>query len=414
MNIVTRKISDLIPYINNARTHDDIQVSQVVSSIKEFGFTNPVLIDKEDGIIAGHARVMAAIKLNLKEVPCIVLDKLSEAQKKAYIIADNKLSLNAGWNEELLNLEIEALQDLNFDINLIGFEENELDDIIEGTDPIKKGLTEQNDAPEIKEEVITNNGDVWQLGEHRLLCGDATSREEVCGYIKEERAEMMFTDPPYGMNYKSERRGVIMGDQSQATIPVSFGVSVEHVLSENARIYVCGGSCNVQMHYHLFDFHLNMLPQMIIWMKENILVRNNNYHSQYEIIFFGWKGRGGTNEYWHGERTADNCSDVFQIHRDLYKDYVHPTQKPVELSLRCITNSSKAGDIVYDPFGGSGSTLIACEKSGRHCRMIEIDPRFCDVIIRRWQEFTGKEAIHEATGKTFQELEETRLKDASW
>ena len=253
-------------------------------------------------------------------------------------------------------------------------------------------------------------GDVWQLGNHRLLCGDATNRDEVCGYIKEERAELMFTDPPYGVNYISTKQDSIVGDITQSVIPVSFHLSVEHVLNENARLYICGGCLNCPMYFSLFNLHLHKEAKILVWVKENILMRNVNYHSQYELIFFGWKGIGGGKQFWHGGRTADNCSDVFQIHRDLSKDYVHPTQKPVELSLRCITNSSQKGDIIYDPFGGSGSALIACEKSGRLCRMIEIDPRFCDVIIRRWQEYTDQQAVHADTGKTFEAMNHERQK----
>ena len=414
MKISQVRIDQIIPYAGNPKQHDAEQISQIAASITEFGFNVPVLVDDRMNIVAGHGRVMAAKKLGMESVPTIALSHLNEHQKKAFMLADNRLSeLGGGWNDELLRVELADLQAADFDIGLTGFTEDDFSDSEDDSDD-DMDAENQCPAPDDTQYLVTVRGDVWQLGENRLFCGDATLREYVCGYIKEERADMMFTDPPYGLNYasqsQSEKFSVIVGDQTQAAIPVSFSVSVEHVLDDNARIYVCGGSINVQMHYQLFDFHLHMFPRMIIWMKENILLRRNNYHSQYEIIFFGWKGQGGDNKYWKGGRTADTCSDVFQIHRDHSKDYIHPTQKPVELSLRCITNSSKKGDIIYDPFGGSGSTLIACEKSGRRCRMIEIDPRFCDVIIRRWQEYTDQQAIHAETGKTFEAMIHERQK----
>ena len=415
MQVSQVNTDQLIPYAGNPKQHDADQVSRIADSITEFGFNVPVLVDDQLHIIAGHGRVLAARKLGLDQVPAITLSHLDEHQKKAFMLADNRLQeLGGGWNDDLLLVELADLQAADFDVELTGFT---LDDFAGEEDDSDDDMDAENQCPvpDDNQPLVTVCGDIWQLGDHRLFCGDATKREEVCGYIKEERAGMMFTDPPYGVNYVSKnesgKHGVIVGDQTQAVIPVSFSVSVEHILDENARIYVCGGSSNVQMHYQLFDFHLHMFPRMVIWMKENILLRRNNYHSQYEIVFFGWKGRGGANEYWQGGRTADNCSDVFQIHRDHSKDYVHPTQKPVELSLRCITNSSKEGDIIYDPFGGSGSTLIACEKSGRRCRMMEIDPRFCDVIIRRWQEYTDRQAIHADTGATFEETDHARQKN---
>ena len=400
----------LIPYVGNPKQHDADQVSRIADSITEFGFNVPVLVDDDCHIVAGHGRVLAARKLGLGQVPVITVSHLDEHQKKAFMLADNRLQeLGGGWNDDLLRVELADLQAADFDIELTGFTE---DDFASEEDDSDDELDAENQcpAPDEKQPLVSVRGDVWQLGEHRLLCGDATNRDEVCAYIKEERAEMMFTDPPYGVNYQSERRGVMIGDRSQATIPFSFALCIKHVLSQDARIYICGGGQNVQMYYSIFDFYLHIPPRMIIWIKENQILRPNHYHSQYEIVFFGWKNRGIDQKYWHGGRTADNCSDVFQIHRDHSKDYVHPTQKPVELSLRCITNSSQKGDIIYDPFGGSGSTLIACEKAGRLCRMIEIDPRFCDVIIRRWQEYTDQQAVHADTGKTFEAMNHERQK----
>ncbi len=397
----------LIPYAGNPKQHDNEQVKKIARSITEFGFNVPVLIDDQNRIVAGHGRVLAAKKLGLEEVPVIAINHLSEPQKNAFMLADNRLQeLGGGWNDDLLRVELSDLKAADFDIELTGFTE---DDFL-NEDDIDDSMDAENQCPEPDEcqPVVTVQGDVWQLGNHRLFCGDATKKDQVCGYIKEEHPVLMFTDPPYGVDYSSTKNDVIIGDQSQSTIPVSFAIAVNEVLEANAQIYVCGGWKNVGMHYSLFDYYLRMMPRMLVWVKENILLRHSNYHSQYELVFFGWKGKGGSAEFWHGGRKADNCSDVFQIHRDLSKDYLHPTQKPVELSLRCITNSSKPGDLVYEPFGGSGSALIACEKSGRHCRVMELDPKFCDVIIHRWQEYTDQQAIHADTGKTFEVMQYER------
>jgi len=402
----------LIPNPGNPKQHDSDQVDRIAESITAFGFNVPVLVDDDQRIVAGHGRVLAARQLGLEEVPTIALSHLDEHQKKAFMLADNRLAeLGGGWDEQLLKVELADLRGADFDLSLTGFTEADFQDEAATDDD----MAAENQAPELSEtpEPVSVRSDVWQLGEHRLFCGDATKKDEVCGYIKEERAELMFTDPPYGVNYQSERRGVLMGDRSQATIPFSFALSVKHVLKQDARIYICGGGQNVQMYYSIFDFYLHIPPRLIIWVKENQTLRPNHYHNQYEIIFFGWKNRGVDQKYWHGGRTADNCSDVFRIHRDHSKDYVHPTQKPVELSLRCITNSSLPGDIVYDPFGGSGSTLIACEKSGRRCRMLEIDPHFCDVILQRWQQYTEQPAVHADTGQTFEALSHERQKTAT-
>ena len=411
MQISQVNTDQLIPYTGNPKQHDADQVRKIAASITEFGFNVPVLVDDKLNIVAGHGRVLAAQKLGLEQVPTIALSHLDEHQKKAFMLADNRLQeLGGGWNDDLLRVELADLQAADFDVELTGFT---LDDFADEEPDMDDDMEAENQCPmpDEKQPIVTVAGDVWQLGDHRLFCGDATKREDVSGYIKEERAEMMFTDPPYGVDYASTKNDVIIGDQSQSAIPVSFAISVDQVLGENAHIYVCGGWKNVGMHYSLFDYNLRMMPRMLVWIKENILLRHSNYHSQYELIFFGWKGMGGKEDFWHGGRKADNCSDVFQIHRDLSKDYVHPTQKPVELSLRCITNSSQPGDVVYDPFGGSGSTLIACEKSSRRCRMMEIDPRFCDVIIRRWQDYTDQLAVHADTGSTFEALKDERQKN---
>lgn len=412
MNINSINIQKLKPYTRNPKQHDSDQVRQIAASIKAFGFNVPILADSNGEVIAGHGRLLAAQQLGLDTVPVINLDHLDEQQKRAFMLADNRLNeLGGGWNKELLSLELSDLLDADFDIELTGFTEDDLQDA--GLDITDKDCERADETPELAETPVTVLGDTWQLGNHKLMCADATKKNAVMSFIQDDDVEMMFTDPPYGVDYESTKNDVIMGDLTQSTIPVSFAVAVENVLNENARTYVCGNANNVSMHYSLFNHYLRILPRLIIWVKENILLRRNNYHNQYELIFFGWKGSGGSNEYWQGGRTANNCSDVFKIHRDLSRDYLHPTQKPVELSLRCITNSSKPGDLVYDPFGGSGSTLMACEQSNRHCRMIELDPRFCDVIVKRWQTYTEQQALLLNTGQTWQQVQHERQETAS-
>lgn len=403
MQINDISIHNLKPYARNPKQHDSDQVRQIAASIKAFGFNVPVLADKDGEVIAGHGRLLAAQQLGLDTVPVIHIEHLDDDQKRAFMLADNRLNeLGGGWNKELLSLELSDLVDADFDIELTGFSEDDLfDNQLTITD---EDCERADEAPVLTETPITRLGDTWLLGNHKLICADATKKDAVMSFIQNDDVEMMFTDPPYGVDYESSKNDVIMGDLTQSTIPVSFAVATETVLNKNARVYFCGAAKNIPMYYSLFNHYLHSMPSLIIWVKENILLRRNNYHSQYELIFFGWKGLGGGIDYWQGGRTADNCSDVFQIKRDLSRDYLHPTQKPVELSLRCITNSSKPGDLVYDPFGGSGSTLMACEQSGRHCRMIELDPRFCDVIIKRWQTYTEQQATLLETGQSWPQV----------
>ena len=412
MNINSINIQKLKFYDRNPKQHDSDQVRQIAASIKAFGFNVPILADSNGEVIAGHGRLLAAQQLGLDTVPVINLDHLDEQQKRAFMLADNRLNeLGGGWNKELLSLDLSDLLDADFDIELTGFTKDDLQDT--GLAITDEDCERADEAPELIKTPVTVLGDTWQLGNHKLMCADATKKDAVMSFIQNDDIEMMFTDPPYGINYNSNKNGIIMGDRSQATIPFSFEIAVVNVLNKNARIYLCGGGSNIQMYYLIFDRYLKTQPRLIIWVKENQTLRPSNYHSQYEIIFFGFKNRGIDQKYWQGGRTADNCSDVFKIHRDLSRDYLHPTQKPVELPLRCITNSSKPGDLVYDPFGGSGSTLMACEQSGRHCRMIELDPCFCDVIVKRWQAYTEQQAVLVNTGQSWQQVQHERQETTS-
>lgn len=402
------EIATLIPYINNSRTHSEEQIKQVAASIKEFGFTNPVLIDEQGGIIAGHGRVMAAELLGMTEVPCIVLEGLTEAQKKAYVIADNQLALNAGWDLDTLKLEVENLHELDFDLDLLGFDDDMLDGLLQEIPG--EGLTDEDAVPEAPESPVSVEGDVWVLGNHRLMCGDSTSIDAVDRLMGGQKSDLVFTDPPYGMSYGGGRaagstkkgalvkaHGMILGDDARgddliALVSDSLSAAVIS-RKEGGAAYVCfPWRTYAEFEQGLIDAGLE-IKACIVWNKKSIGLGNSNYRPQHEFIFYC----GGQ---WYGDKSQ---SDVWSLGRDSGSSYVHPTQKPVELIEKALSNSSKSGDIVHDCFGGSGSTLIACEKTGRHARLMELDPKYVDVIIKRWQDFTGKEAIHE-NGQTFAEI----------
>ena len=400
--------ADLIPYARNSRTHSDAQVTKIASSIKEFGFINPVVTDGKNGIVAGHGRVLAASKLGLKEVPCVEAAHLTEAQKRAYVIADNRMALDAGWDIDLLKVELGDLQGLNFDLALTGFDPGEIENFLaEKTE----GLTDEDAVPDVPAVPITVLGDVWVMGKHRLMCGDSTSIDAVEKLMAGRKADMVFTDPPYGMSYGGGRasgstkkgalvkaHGMILNDDLQGDSLIELvrdALATSIAATKNgAPLY----ACFTWRTYAEFEAALEQLGRevkaCIVWDKKSIGLGNSHYRPQHEFIFYC----GGQ---WHGDKSQ---SDVWSLSRGATGAYVHPTQKPVELIERALNNSSKSGDVVIDCFGGSGSTLIACEKTARESRLMELDPKYCDVIIKRWQEFTGKDAIHEASGKTFKEL----------
>jgi len=395
-------IDGLIPYARNSRTHSPDQVAQIAASIREFGLTNPILIDADGGIIAGHGRVLAARQLGLSMLPCLRLGHLSEAQKRAYIIADNKLALNAGWDETLLALELADLKAMDYDLGLTGFDLGEIDELLAGLDATPEGQTDADAVPEVRADAISKPGDVWGLGRHRIMCGSSIKSDDIAALMAGELADMVFTDPPYGVSYVGASASKsISGDTTQTAIPISFKHAIDVATKSDARLYFCGGSSNVQMYYALFDAYLRSMPALIIWMKNNIVLRRNNYHSQYEIIFYGWKGNGGSNDHWFSGRKMDEASDIWQVKRDSGGDYEHPTQKPVELPSRAMRNSCQVGGLVFEPFSGSGSTLIAAEQTGRRCYAMELSPQYVDVAVRRWQQFTGKVATHADTGAPF-------------
>jgi DNA modification methylase len=404
LQIAWRLLGELIPYARNPRTHSEAQVAQIAASIREFGWTNPVLVDRENGIIAGHGRVLAARKLGLERVPVIELAHMSEAQKRAYVLADNQLALNAGWDEDLLRLELADLSQLGFDLGLIGFAEGELERLLAGDNGT--GLTEDDEAPALPEQAVTTAGDLWMLGEHRLLCGDATVLADVERVLDGRLADMTFTDPPYNVDYGSSAKDRLRGNRRKI-LNDDLGSGFETFLLEactnilavtKGAAYVCMSSSELHTLQRAFTAAGGKWSTFVIWAKHTFTLGRADYQRQYEPILYGW--REGHDHYWCGARDQ---GDVWFIDKPVRND-LHPTMKPVALVERAIRNSSKSRDIVLDPFGGAGSTLIACEKAGRQARLIELDPKYCDVIVRRWQEWTGEQAKLESDGRTLEEV----------
>lgn len=378
LKIEYRKVSDLLPYARNARTHSDAQVSQLAASIKEFGFNNPVAVDGEGMILCGHGRVMAAQKLHLTEVPNVCLSHLSDTQVKAYILADNKLALNAGWDNDMLKVELEELKDSDFDLNLTGFSDDELKDILV-EDPTEAQEDNFDDAP--PEVAKSQLGDIWTMGEHRLMCGDSTSENDVKCLMQDEKADMVFTDPPYNVafNGRSGKFEVIKNDNLEDESFNNFIKGFLKILKflNPKSYYVC---CNWAFYGVL---QLDLKPKSCIVWAKNVFGLGQGYRHQHEFILFDG----------YIDPNIKNESDLWEIKKDT--NYVHPTQKPIEIPSRAIRNSSKKNNVVVDLFGGSGSTLIACEQLGRKARLMELDEHYVDVIIQRWQNLTGKEAVRQ-------------------
>lgn len=396
----------LVPYARNPRTHAPEQVAQIASSIREFGFTNPILVDAQGGVIAGHGRLLAAQQLGLSEVPVLVLDHLSEVQKRAYVIADNKLALNAGWDEELLALELQDLQLSEYDLDLTGFETEEIDHLIESLGNEAEGLTEEDVAPEVPEDPVTRSGNLWVLGPHRLLCGDATDPAVVEQVLAGGLADMVFTDPPYNVSYgstprrKGENRVAPMANDSLGSdFPRFLKAACTNMLAATkGALYICMASSELHTLQRAFIEAGGHWSTFVVWAKNHFTLGRADYQRQYEPILYGW--REGTDHYWCGER---NQGDVWHIDKPQAND-LHPTMKPVKLIERAIRNSSKTRDTVLDPFAGSGSTAIACEITGRTGRLIELDPKYCDVTVRRWQEYVGIAATLGPDGPGFAEV----------
>ena len=403
-------VDNLIPYARNARTHSDEQVAQIAASISEFGFNNPILTDGEHGLIAGHGRLAAARKLGLKEVPVIELGHLSETQKKAYILADNRIALNAGWDDGLLTLELQELQGANVDLGLLGFGDEEIERLLNGADD-GGGLTEDDAVPEPPVEPVSKPGDLWILGNHRLLCGDSTLLSDVERLMDGQLADMAFTDPPYNVDYgnnaKDKMRGKdrrIMNDAlGDGFYQFLYDACLNLLVVTKGACYVCMSSSELHTLQKAWIDAGGKWSTFIIWAKNTFTLGRADYQRQYEPILYGWKQ--GTDHFWCGDRDQ---SDIWNYNKPRVND-LHPTMKPVELVERAIQNSSKSRDIVLDLFGGSGTTLIACEKTNRQARLVELDPKFVDVIVKRWEEYTGQKAIRETDQVEFNQLASTHL-----
>ena len=397
MKIEQVAVTALIPYAKNSRTHDDAQIAQIAASIKEFGWTNPILVDGERGIIAGHGRLMAARKLGMTEVPVIELKDLTPTQKKAYIIADNRLALNAGWDDQLLTIELNELLEDKFSLDLLGFNADEINALLNPVE-INEGLVDEDEVPEAPLEPITKLGDVWVLGNHRLMCGDSTSIDDGEKLMNGMLADLVFTDPPYNVAYSgrgANNLGTIKNDDMSAEDFEQFCRDVfatySAIMKPLACIYVChpDSASAPKIAFEKTFAEQFKKSSTIIWMKQSAGMGWQDYRAQHEPILYGWK-EGKGSHFNAGDRTK---TSIWKIGRDAQSTYVHPTQKPVCLPEEAIMTSSKGSDCVVDLFGGSGSTLIACEKTGRHSRLMELDPKFCDVIVKRWENFTGKTAV---------------------
>jgi DNA modification methylase len=405
LQVVRWPVEKLIPYARNARTHSAEQVAQIAASIAEFGFVNPVLIGPDNVIIAGHARLLAARKLGMTEVPVIVLEHLTETQRRALVLADNRLALNAGWDEEMLRVELASLEQDEFNLDLIGFSSEELEALLVEPEPEGfEGRTDEDSVPEAPETAVTRSGDLWVLGNHRLLCGDSIRLDAIEKVLAGGLADMVFTDPPYNVNYGATMKDKLRGKAHRKIANDNLGSGFEQFLRDacanvlgvtKGAVYISMSSSELHTLHKAFTEAGGHWSTFVIWAKHVFTMGRSDYQRQYEPILYGWKE--GTDHYWCGARDQ---GDVWFIKKPVAND-LHPTMKPVELVERAIRNSSKSRDTVLDPFGGSGSTVIACEKTGRQARVVELEPKYCDVIVRRWQEFTGRQAVLEADGRTF-------------
>src|SRR5579885_1648782 len=424
-------VERLIPYGRNARTHSEEQVAQIAASIAEFGWTNPILIGPDGVLIAGHARLAAARRLKMTEVPVIVLEHLTESQRRALVLADNKLALNAGWDEETLRAELEALSKEGFDLDIVGFTDEEIEALLHEGDNPDEGLTDEDAVPEPLEAPVSRRGDLWILGEHRLLCGDSASAEDVGRLVEGAAIDLVNTDPPYNVRVEPRSNNAIAaglssfaGLQHHQSFDVHRGASKAKATTKKLRpkdralandfmkdgdyeqllrqwfgniaaalkpggpFYLWGGYANCANYPPALAECGLYFSQAIIWVKEHPVLTRKDYMGNHEWCFYGW--REGAAHWFNPEIT--NATDVWSVKKVNPTAMVHLTEKPVELAARALTYSSRPGETVLDLFGGSGSTLIACEKLGRRARLMELDPHYCDVVVRRWEQYSGAKA----------------------
>jgi len=408
LQVVQWPVERLIPFARNARTHSDEQVAQIAASIAEFGWTNPILAGNDGIVIAGHARLQAARRLGMTEVPVIVLDHLTETQRRALVIADNQLAISgASWDADMLRVELDALREDDFDIGLLGFGDEEIEALLAEPGESGAGKTDEDAVPETPETAITVPGDVWLLEQHRLLCGDSTQIDAIEKVLAGGLADMVFTDPPFNVNYGATMKDKLRGKSHRKIANDNLGAAFEPFLHEacsnmlavtKGAIYICMSSSELHTLYRAFTEAGGHWSTFVIWAKNTFTMGRADYQRQYEPMLYGWKE--GSQHFWCGARDQ---GDVWFVNKPVKND-IHPTMKPVELIERAIRNSSKSRDTVLDPFGGSGSTLIACERTGRQARLIELEPHYCDVIVQRYQNHCGNSAVLEGDGRSFDEI----------
>lgn len=424
MKVEEIETSRIIPYANNPRQNDQA-VAAVAASIKEFGFRQPIVTDEELVVLVGHTRLKAAQSLGFSVVPVHIAEGLTEAQKKAYRIADNRLNELAEWDNELLSLELEALTDADFDLGLLGFSDDELDELLDdstGTD----GNTDPDDVPEVPENPVTKLGDIWILGEHRLMCGDATDKENVGRLMVGERAWLVVTDPPYGVSYADKNSFLnaldngsrnetdiandhLSKEDTRAMWEAAFR-EMDNVMNPGAVVYCFmpqGGDQMMMMMMMLQGAGIEPRHELV-WLKNNHVLGRTDYAYKHEPVLYAWKPGAGHKFY------GEFQTSILEFARPQKSD-LHPTMKPIPLVAKLVENSSKRHELLYEPFSGSGTTLIASEQTSRRCYAMEISPQYVDVAVRRWQAFTGKKAILERTGEEFDTLcasisEETVIK----
>ena len=397
-------IERLIPNARNARTHSSEQIAEIAGSFKAFGLMSVIFADENDHILAGHGRVLAAQLLGLDRVPVIVVRHLSDAEKRAFAIADNQIAINAGWNDELLRVELESLKDNGIALKVVGFSEDELNSLI---DRLERSASPggEDAVPETIPDAVTKPGDLWVLGEHELVCGDATLPEPYTALLGTDRAQMVFTDSPYNVAYVGPGTGASVTNDNLGPAFASFlqKACTQMIRCTDGAIYICMSSGELHTLYTAFTEAGGHWSTFVVWAKSTFTLGRADYMRQFEPILYGWPE--GKAHYWCGDR---NQGDVWFFDKPHVND-LHPTMKPVGLVERAVLNSSRRGEIVLDVFAGAGSTLIACEKAGRRARLIEIEPTYCDVIIKRWQEYTGKRAFLKRTGIVFDAAAETLL-----
>lgn len=397
-----RAVESLIPYARNARTHSPEQVDQIAASIREWGWTVPVLVDEAGGLIAGHGRIMAAKKLGIKEVPTMVATGWTEAQKKAYVLADNKLAMNAGWDMDMLKVELSGLGEMDFDLSLTGFGDDELATLLADK---TEGLTDPDEVPEAPADPVSVQGDVWLLGKHRLVCGSCTEVEFVDKVLNGVKPHLMVTDPPYGVEYSADWRDKALGGKvgGRATGVVKNDDKADWreawalFPGDVAYVWHAGNMAHVVAESLLAcDLHIRA---QVIWAKSQFVIGRGDYHPQHEPCWYAVR-KGKTGHYDGGRKQ----STLWQIDKPQKSETGHSTQKPVECMKRPIENNSSPGQAIYEPFSGSGTTIIAAEMTGRCCHAIELNPAYVDIAVERWQNFTGQKALLESTGESYDDI----------